>query len=215
MQEVTIRKYKAKDREALRGIAYQTAFMGQSADKFFDGKEGVCDALTLYYTDYEPESVFIAQTQGKTVGYLTGTKDKAASKKIFWFRIFPRVFFYRVIMQGAILKKKNLKFAFYFIRSFIRGELFRPKFTKEPRATLHINVKKGFTGLGIGTLLMKNYIDYLKKQKVKLIHITTTSDKSIRFFEKQGFELLHKSRRSYFRYILGRDISSYLYARKI
>ena len=59
--EFCIRAYKAGDRRKVREISYDTAFMGESPEDFFDEEEIPADEVTLYYTDYEPESVFVAE----------------------------------------------------------------------------------------------------------------------------------------------------------
>ncbi|MCR4337661.1 MAG: GNAT family N-acetyltransferase, partial [Candidatus Omnitrophica bacterium] len=74
MNQVHIRQYQPSDRAAVRRINYETAFLGY-APKLFDSPELVADGLTLYFTDWEPESCFVIEDQGRVVGYVMGTKD--------------------------------------------------------------------------------------------------------------------------------------------
>lgn len=212
--QVIIRKFEARDRAAVREITYNTAFMGDPASIFFEGKGLISDGLTLYFTDYEPESCFVAEAEGKVVGCLIGAKNKAASEKIINHKIAPDLLRCALI-GGALFRHKNLIFISSLIAGVIRGEFKMPDFTKGYPATLHINIEKGYRGLNIGSQLIAAFLDYLKQEKVEGVHLATMSDKAAEFFQRQGFNLLHESRRSYFRHILHRDIPLYIYGRKL
>lgn len=212
MDEVIIRPYKKEERNYIRDIAWGTAFMGESADIFFADKEIFADFLTLYFTDYEPESCFVAEVNNSVVGYLIGAKNINLSKRVFLFKIAPRLFT-KVLLNGLLFKKKNLIFFFYYLLSFFKGEFKKPDFSKLYPATLHINLSKGFRGLGIGSRLIAAYLDYLSKEKIPGVLLATMSEKASSFFVKQGFELLNRSRRSYFKYILHKDIPIYIYGK--
>ena len=71
-----IRRYQSEDREALRQIAFDTAFMGRSAEIFFDGAEFIKDVLTLYFTDHASHNIWIAEIDGSVVGYIMGSQDE-------------------------------------------------------------------------------------------------------------------------------------------
>ena len=64
---------------------------------------------------------------------------------------------------------------------------------------------------GVGSKLINVYLDYLKAQEVKGVHLATMSDNAGRFFSKLGFRLLFQGNRSYFRYFLGRNVPVYIY----
>ena len=121
MEDVVIRRYKREDRQAVRDIAWETAFMGESASVFFSDREIFADFLTLYFTDHEPESCFVAESKGHVVGYLIGAEDEARVKKIFIFKIMP-ILFIKAITRGALLKKKDSKYLRNCFNSFLKGE---------------------------------------------------------------------------------------------
>ncbi|HQP91597.1 MAG TPA: GNAT family acetyltransferase, partial [Candidatus Omnitrophota bacterium] len=73
MNDITVRKFSPGDRQAVRDIAWDTAFMGETASVFFDDKEILCDFLTEYFTDFEPDPFFVAESGGRVVGYLAGS----------------------------------------------------------------------------------------------------------------------------------------------
>ena len=106
MENILIRKYSKEDRQSVRDIAWETAFMGEPASVFFSDKEIFSDFLTLHFTDYEPESCFIAEYKGNVVGYLIGARDENILKTVSMFKIMP-VLFFKALVKGILLKKKD------------------------------------------------------------------------------------------------------------
>ena len=88
---VSIRPYERRDRKTLRQISYETSFLGK-ADDLFDEPKILEDALTLYFTDSEPQSCFVAEYNGKVIGYLIGTKNEEQMVRISWLRTYPLIF---------------------------------------------------------------------------------------------------------------------------
>lgn len=214
MAQVAIRKYKKEDREAVRRIAWDTAFIGEPADAFFDSRQILQDFLTGYFTDYEPESCFVAEAGGKVIGYLIGAKDTAVLEKIFKDKILPKLcidLFFSVVA----FKKKNFAYFLSCLKSSLCGEFRMPDFSKEYPATLHINVDKDWRSQSIGAKLMAAYLDYLRAEKVSAVRLATASSKAGEFFKQQGFILLHRGKRSYFRRLLNKDITIFTYGKKI
>lgn len=213
-QEIKIRKFESRDTQAVRKISFDTAFMGEPAAAFFEGEALFSEALTLYFTGYEPQSCFVAEADSQVIGCLIGAKDKALSEKVFGKKIAPGLFC-RALREGTLLKKKNIVFFSRCLLDMIMGKFVAPDFNKEYPATLHINISKGFRGRDIGTDLISAYLDYLKKEGVVGVHLATMSDSAANFFSRLGFNLLHKSSRSYFRHILRKDVPLYIYGRKL
>ncbi|MCX5657255.1 MAG: hypothetical protein NTZ48_03390 [Candidatus Omnitrophica bacterium] len=88
-----------------------------------------------------------------------------------------------------------------------------PDFSVDYPAVLHINLDKDYRNLNIGSRLIAIFMDYLARNKVSGVRLATMSDKSAVFFKKQGFNLLYQARRTYFRNLLGKDISVYIYGK--
>jgi len=213
-QGINIRKFESRDREAVRRIFHDTALIGEPASVFFEGEEAFSDALTSYFTDYEPQSCFVAESGTQVIGCLMGAKDKVRAEKIFNAKIAPGLL-RKAFRDGLILKKKNIVFLLRCLSDALRGRLFAPDFAKEYPAILHINVGKGFRGQDVGGALMDSYLAYLKQEKVMGVHLATLSDAAASFFKRQGFQLLHRSVRSYFRHVLHRDVPLYIYGKKL
>lgn len=212
--ETTIRKFKVQDREVVRQIAYDTAFMGDPAGIFFQGKKIFCDALSLYFTDYEPQSCFVAEAGAEVIGYLMGAKDKAAADKLINKKILPGLLA-EGLFGGVFFRKKNFSFLLSLLLSLLRGQFQEPDFRKNYPATLHINLRQDFRGRHIGARLMAAYFNYLKEENVEGIHLATMSDAAGIFFAQEGFILLYSGKRSYFRHILHKDAPLYIYGKRL
>ena len=128
--EVAVRQYHKEDRESVRNIAWDTAFVGRPADIFFAGRNILADFLTLYFTDYEPESCFVAENSRRVVGYLIGAKSKSVLSGIFQLRIMPRLLI-KTFFTGVFFRKKNILFFFNCIFSFFMQEFSMPDFSRE------------------------------------------------------------------------------------
>jgi GNAT superfamily N-acetyltransferase len=211
MQETIIRPYRKEDRVEVRDIAWETAFMGEPADIFFDDKELLADFLTLYFTDYEPGSCFVAEYQGKVIGYIIGARDPRRLRRALW-SITPKLFL-KAVIRGVFFKKKNLDLIFHCIASFFKNEFNEKDFSVVYPAVLHINLKNGFRGLEIGSRLMTAYLGYLADQKIAGVRLATMSQKAKPFFMNQGFELLHEGHRSYFKYLVNKDVPVYIFGK--
>ncbi len=83
IQNIAIRQYRKDDRDFVRYLCCQTAFEGNPVETFFNGRDIIADLLTLYHTDFEPESSFIVEINGEKAGYITGYKDLRRYKRIF------------------------------------------------------------------------------------------------------------------------------------
>ena len=80
---------------------------------------------------------------------------------------------------------------------------------------MHINIREGFRGAGVGSRLMAAYLAYLKEHRVPGVRLATYSPAAGEFFKKSGFTLLFKKQRTYFSYILGSELNVYIYGQKL
>jgi GNAT superfamily N-acetyltransferase len=136
---------------------------------------------------------------------LTGSKDTNRKNKIFLSSIFPKVLA-KFIFKGYIFKKKNLKFVFNAVRSFLT-EKHSYKIPPLYPAHLHINVEEDFRRIGVGEKLMQAFFDYLKANDIHGVHLSTFSDQGRDFFIKCGFRVLWDGCTHQWHYLLGRDVA--------
>jgi GNAT superfamily N-acetyltransferase len=212
--DILIRPFTAGDREAVRRISCQTAFLGLPVQDFIDDEEIVADALTLYYTDYEPGSCFVAVDRGNVIGYIIGSRNLSAASKIAHRKIIVLIF-QKLIRKYLFFRKNTIRFLFRVLKSALRGEFFAPDFSKAYPATLHINIDKDFRGEQVGSRLIETYINFLRGHHVSGVHFGTVSERAKDFFLKNGFQILFKQRRSYLSDYTGKPVMFYIFGKKL
>jgi GNAT superfamily N-acetyltransferase len=209
-----IRGFTRCDRDVVRKISCETSFLEYPREMILDDDEVLADALTLYFTDFEPESCFVAVVDNQVAGYIIGTKDVIKMEQIVNSKIIGKLFM-RAIARGVFLKWRNLRFFFYVIKGLIKREFYMPDFSKEFPAALHINIDKRYRRYGIGAKLLETYLLYLRKENIKGIHFGTFSGEAGRFFTRSGFTLLFQSKRSYLKPYIGKEVNFYVFGSKL
>ncbi len=207
--DITIREFIPSDRAAIRRITFDTAFLGSPASIFFDDKEIFCDTLSLYFTDYEPMSCFVAVLNEKVIGYIFGTKNIPKMNRIFTSKIVPRLGT-KAIDRGTLYSRKVQEFLMHCSASFLKGELTTPNYAKEYPATFHINIDRNFRGLHIGSDLLNTFFKYLRDSAISGIQCSTMSDAAKNFFVKMGFHVLFQIKRSFWRAYTGQTLTYYV-----
>jgi ribosomal protein S18 acetylase RimI-like enzyme len=186
---VVIRQYRPDDRLAVRRICYLTGFMGEPADWYWSDEESFADMWSSYYTDAEPESVFVAERDGTVVGYLLGCVDSNRAWN-------PAAIALRHgILRGCLVKSGTRKIYWRTLGDVVmdlrRGaeQLLRP--FSDPRwpSHLHINLLPEARGSGAGRGLMDAWLDRLRSLGSPGCHLETLAENSraIGFFEAMGF----------------------------
>lgn len=186
--------------------------MGEPANIFFPDEEILSDTITSYYTDYEPESIFIAEYSGNIVGYLTGCKDTRRYYRIWRRKILPKII-KKALYRGALFNIKIIRFLFHSLIGWIKGDFKRPNIYKNYPAHFHINIVNGYRDLGIGTILLEYFLEYLRKENIRSVYAVTISEKAKAFFRKNGFESIYSHKINLFNYLLKKDIRLDILAR--
>lgn len=213
MNNILIRQYSQDDRQSVREISFETSFMEQP-DKFIDDREIIADALTVYFTDYEPESCFVSVSKGQVIGYLIGTTDGRRLNHIFLMKILPGLIL-RCLSKGLLFKKKEQQLAKHFLISFLKGEFFVPNCLKQYPALFHINIDKIYRGQNVGHQLIDRFIKLLMEKNIVGVHVSTMSEKAKEFFMRMGFKTQHLSNRSYLKYRLGHKFPFYIMGKSL
>ncbi len=212
MSAVMVRPYVPDDRAAVRRICCATALAGRSSALFFDDDEVFADALTRYFTDCEPQSAFVAEAQGKVVGYLIGAVDDARMGTVFVRRLLVPLL-WRAFRRGTLARCKNIVFVWSCLKSALRGQFRQPSVAREYPAVLHINMEEAYRGNGTGERLIAAYTEYLVRCGVRGVHLATMSPRAGEFFSRMGFRLLYSGTRSYVRHVIGADIPILVYGK--
>jgi len=204
--EFFVRSYRPSDRERVRQIAVATAFPGALPGRSLPDRELTADLLTGYYTDLEPSSALVAESDGEVIGYLLGALSTASYEQGM------RRLFLRRILPGLLLGKYRPGGAGARLAAVALGGLLRdarpPDLDKLYPAHLHINVDRSRRSGGAGSLLMGAWMRRLAEEAVPGVHLSTNSAQpgAIRFFARHGFRSVFRSRSTLWSYLTGKTV---------
>lgn len=162
--DIIVRPYRSKDCSAIRRICCDTGFLGNPIEAIFSDREIFADLFTRPYLDYEPEHAWVAEADGRVIGYLLGS-------------ISP-IFDYTLMYSGfqttmkMILRAVTGRYARHpRTKTFIRW-LLTNGYREQPKhpgraAHLHLDIEKGYRGHGIGCRLWRAYETQLRSAGIE------------------------------------------------
>ena len=209
MGDIIIRPFRRSDRESVRRISRETAFLGEGRRDIFADDEILADALTMYFTDYEPESCFVASSGQDVVGYVIGSRAIKEMRKIITRKVYAHIFL-KAVMKGVFLRKDSWRLMARIAGSYLRREFISPDFSEKYPSASHINIDAKYRGMDIGTKLLDHYLNYLKAGGIGGVQVSTMTEGAKDFFIKTGFIELFKAKRSYLEFYFGKDIFAYI-----
>ncbi len=183
---IVIRPYSPADREAIRHICCETGFQGNPVDPLFNDRETFADFFTRYYTDWEPESTFVAEVDGRVAGYLTGClryRYHAAVEKWILATIVPRV------IGRWLTGKYDAASRAFLCWCVCRGSRETPA-TPKKAAHFHFNLLPEYRNAGVGLRLFKAFMAYVEQTHTRRVYgqIQTFDDRRTqKVFEHFGF----------------------------
>jgi len=203
-----VRPFERRDREAVRFICCETGFMGEPMEVFMEGREVFADLWTRYWTDHEPEHCWIAEVEGRVVGYLFGCTDTRRQERITREKILPSIIL-KAFVTRCFWSLKTQRYLIKAIRSYRRGELRTPNIAREYPAHLHTNLLDGYRGLGLGTQMMRKWFDHLASHGGGGLHLVTTTynKQAALFYRRMGFETLFEKPISFYEGIIAEPIA--------
>lgn len=192
IHDTIIRKYRPEDREAVREISWNTADQGRTVDLYFHDHETVADILTRYYTDHEPQALWVAECDGAVVGYLTGCLDTRRCDRGTAWKVVPQAIA-GAIRRGALWRAETWRLLAALAGTALLGGRPKADLDKYP-AHLHINLRQGFRGHGLGRQLIEHFRGQVLEQGLRGIHLVAWGENEAgrRFFEAMGFRLLRQ-----------------------
>ena len=90
-RRLRIRTYRAGDRRGIAAIIAATALRGRPLSAFFEDETVLLKLFMDYYLRYEPESCFVAEREGRVVGYIMGCKDTRRYLRLVLLRYGPQL----------------------------------------------------------------------------------------------------------------------------
>lgn len=191
MTNVLIRPYQPCDRAAVRQICCDTADRGEPVENFFHDRELVADLVTRYYTDFEPQSSWVAEAGGRVVGYLTGCLDSRRQVRTMLWRIGPAAILH-AILRGTLWRRETWRLLRAMVRTWRSGGTRRGGVVDSYLAHVHVNLVRDSRGQQTGRRLMEQFLSKAKSAGVTGVYASVRGDNEsgCGFFERVGFTAL-------------------------
>lgn len=188
---IRIRPYRAADRAAVRRICCDTGFLGQPIDAVFEDREAFADFLTAYYTDCEPESLFILECAGQVAGYLSGCRRPG------WRRLHsvwntPRLAL-RVLSRYLLgtYAPASRRYVRWLATRAVRETPPRPRDTPH----FHVNVLPEARSIPGTKALIDAFLDYLRSRGERAVYgqmVVYEDRRTAALFTRFGFTVLNR-----------------------
>lgn len=187
--EVTVRPYRAEDRQAVREICYATGYMGDSPAWYWRDRRSFGDTWTRCYTDSEPESALVAEKDGEVAGYLLGCVDSRRAEDPVRAAVFHGVGRLCLLRPGTgRVMWRTLTDA---MRDSVIGDTPLPVVPYDERfpSHLHIDMLERIRGTGAGQALMEAWTQRLRALGSPGCYLETLAENSRAkaFFSANGF----------------------------
>ncbi|MBI3602319.1 MAG: GNAT family N-acetyltransferase [Candidatus Omnitrophica bacterium] len=172
----------------VRQICCDVADRGEPIENFFHDREFAADLLTGYYTDYEPQSSFVAESQGNLIGYVNGCADNHRYGLVMIFLIAPWMIV-KGIQRGVFGRREFWRIIRAMFKNWRWFLIWRKKSFHSHQGHMHIGVAKDFRGQQVGERLVDALLNYAKERKVDRMtaSVHDGNKAACRFFERLGF----------------------------
>jgi ribosomal protein S18 acetylase RimI-like enzyme len=186
-----VRLYQAADRPMIRKIACDTADRGEPVENFYSDREIIADLITRNYTDYEPESLWVAEGEGRVGGYLPASLAPRRYWKVTARRLLPALLT-KALIRGAFFRRETWDLLHAMLKTAWAGGFKRDIPFDDYPAHLHINLDRNVRGVGIGRRLVEQFVEQARAQGARGVHLATRLDNvaGCGFFERVGFSEL-------------------------
>ncbi len=217
---VLIREYQQKDRDSVINVCWQTGYMGEPAAGYFDDKYLFGLLFCVYYLDYEPENCFVAVDEdfNKVIGYILSSFDSRKQEKQ-----------YREKILSKIIRRAFLYTIWRYPSTFRAIWYMKKTSGREPRnfdenklysdypAHLHIDIISEYHRQGVGTMLMEKLENYLQKNHIKGVHLSTSDNNinAVPFYYKMGYSLIYESLPGFCMWKNNPEVKSLIFAKSL
>ena len=189
-----IRPFRPSDRAVVRTICCDTAFMGQPIDRFFSDRELFADATSRYYTDFEAQSLLVAEIGGQIAGYFFGCADTMNFRSAITRHGAPQLIL-KGLARGVFWRRGTRRFILGVMRSVAAGQIKLPAPLPDYPAHLHINLLEKSRGHGLGGKLIESGLAQLRDAGAIGVHLQTMKQNktAVGFFSRFGFQPINET----------------------
>jgi GNAT superfamily N-acetyltransferase len=187
-----IRPLRRADRQAVRDICIQTAWLGGPGKGHIPDRWIWAEFWTRYFTDRAPQNSWVLCSPGddRVVGYLTGTDDVRRFDAYTPF-LAPGIIL-RAIRKRLLRWPDTRAAVVSMLKSIASGEMsIPPALVRDYPATMHIDLLAEARGRGYGVELYETFLRRMESLGVRGVHAQTLSvnEPITRFCRDAGFTL--------------------------
>lgn len=188
MNNINIRPYKLEDRIALRALCCDVADRGDSIENFFHDRDVAADLLTKYYTDFEPQSTFVALSDERMVGYINGCMDNRRYGLVMFWLLMPSLVI-KAFKRGVFFRPEIHQLLRGSLKNWRRIFVWRKKSFHSHQGHMHIGIAADFRGQQVGGKLLKTLVEHAAGLGITEITASVHDANKAAgiFFEAQGF----------------------------
>ena len=174
----------------VRRLCCDTGFLGNPIDPVFEDRELFADYLTAYYTDEEPESSFVVESDGEVLGYLLGSRHPRRQRR------------HGILQNLSLFLRGIVRYPRYNTasRKFVNWILFQgwKEVPESPKDIphFHINLLPEVRNVASTRAVMDAYLAYLVENGEKRVFgqmVVFEGRRGTRMFERYGFKVLNKA----------------------
>ena len=194
MNNINIRPYNLKDRAALRTLCCDVADRGGPIENFFPDRDFAADLLTGYYTDYEPQSTFVAECDGRLVGYINGCMDNRRYGLVMFWILMP-LLLVKGFKRGIFFRREIRPMVIGMCKNWRRIFVWRRKSFSSHQGHLHIGIRQDDRRQQTGRKLLETLGDYAARLGVGELEASVHDANKVAsvFFEAQGFVIRQRN----------------------
>ena len=177
-----LRQATFRDWDALGRVAYQTAYFGEGAARFFPDEALFEDLWTSPYR-LTPHDAFVAEQAGEVTGSIIGAPEQAAYARAVTATLLARVL--PKLLTGRYRRPFS---ALPYLWRLQRNPAPHADWARYP-AHLHVNLLPQTRGAGVGGALLEAYLGALRRRSVPGVQLSTTLDNAaaLRLYARAGF----------------------------
>ena len=198
MEEVVIRKCKKEDIKDIINICYRTGYMGEDLtglDKFNDVYLfGLM--FCIYYPLYETDNCFVAvdTKNQKVAGYIIGTLNSTRQTVNFAITMSMRILIRLLFVTSWKYKEAFKEVLYMVIHNLKMGGPYN--LNSNYPSHFHIDILPEYHRLGIGTRLINEFQNHIKKNNIKGIHLRTSNHNfgAVNFYKKNGYKIIYEEK---------------------
>ena len=163
---------------------------GGPIENFFPDREVAEDLLTKFYTDYEPGSTFVAESDGRLAGYINGCMDNRRYGLVVMWILMPALLI-KAFKRGVFFRPEVHQLLRGALKNWRRVFVWRKKSFHSHQGHLHIGIAGDFRGQQVGRNLMKALLDHASGRGLSEIaaSVHDANKAAMVFFEAQGFKV--------------------------